>query len=124
MLCAFAALMTSLNFSKLSSTDVQFSLLTPNIKGFETAQAVGCKEVAVFTAAYITAHTDVMRFCRAHDIAKFFKAFINRAVDIFAGFKLLPQTTDVQFSLLTPNIKGFETAQAVGCKEVAVFTTA
>ncbi len=39
-------------------------------------------------------------------------------------FKLLPQTTDVQFSLLTPNIKGFETAQAVGCKEVAVFTAA
>ncbi len=39
-------------------------------------------------------------------------------------FKLLPQTSDVQFSLLTPNIKGFETAQAVGCKEVAVFTAA
>lgn len=39
-------------------------------------------------------------------------------------FKLLPQTADVQFSLLTPNIKGFETAQAVGCKEVAVFTAA
>lgn len=39
-------------------------------------------------------------------------------------FKLLPQTTDVQFSLLTPNIKGFEIAQAVGCKEVAVFTAA
>ncbi|MCU4639442.1 hydroxymethylglutaryl-CoA lyase [Acinetobacter courvalinii] len=39
-------------------------------------------------------------------------------------FKQLPQTSDVQFSLLTPNIKGFETAQAVGCKEVAVFTAA
>lgn len=39
-------------------------------------------------------------------------------------FMLLPQTPDVQFSLLTPNIKGFETAQAVGCKEVAVFTAA
>ena len=26
-----------------------------------------------------------MGFCRAHDIAKFLKAFINRAVDIFAG---------------------------------------
>lgn len=39
-------------------------------------------------------------------------------------FKQLPQTADVQFSLLTPNIKGFETAQAVGCKEVAVFTAA
>ncbi|MGM7313815.1 hydroxymethylglutaryl-CoA lyase, partial [Acinetobacter baumannii] len=39
-------------------------------------------------------------------------------------FMLLPQTPDVQFSLLTPNIKGFETTQAVGCKEVAVFTAA
>lgn len=39
-------------------------------------------------------------------------------------FKQLPQTSDVQFSLLTPNIKGFETAHAVGCKEVAVFTAA
>jgi len=39
-------------------------------------------------------------------------------------FMQLHQTSDVQFSLLTPNIKGFETAQAVGCKEVAVFTAA
>ncbi|MDI9658232.1 hydroxymethylglutaryl-CoA lyase, partial [Acinetobacter baumannii] len=39
-------------------------------------------------------------------------------------FKLLPQTTDVQISLLTPNVRGFETAQAVGCKEVAVYTAA
>ncbi|MGR3978258.1 hydroxymethylglutaryl-CoA lyase [Acinetobacter sp. 1207_04] len=39
-------------FAQLSKdTDVSFSLLTPNLKGFESALAVGCKEVAVFTAA-------------------------------------------------------------------------
>lgn len=39
-------------FSKLPSTsDVHFSLLTPNLKGLENAIAVGCREVAVFTAA-------------------------------------------------------------------------
>lgn len=39
-------------FSKLPSTsDVHFSLLTPNLKGLESAIAVGCREVAVFTAA-------------------------------------------------------------------------
>lgn len=36
----------------------------------------------------------------------------------------LPKDTDIQFSLLTPNMKGFESALAVGCKEVAVFTAA
>ncbi|CAM4339486.1 hydroxymethylglutaryl-CoA lyase [Acinetobacter pragensis] len=39
-------------------------------------------------------------------------------------FAQLPQSPDIQFSLLTPNIKGFESALAVGCKEVAVFTAA
>ncbi|MBK0065061.1 MULTISPECIES: hydroxymethylglutaryl-CoA lyase [unclassified Acinetobacter] len=39
-------------------------------------------------------------------------------------FQQLPKPSDVQFSLLTPNLKGFEIAQAVGCKEVAVFTAA
>lgn len=39
-------------FSKLPSAhDVNFSLLTPNLKGLESAIAVGCREVAVFTAA-------------------------------------------------------------------------
>lgn len=39
-------------FSKLpSADDVNFSLLTPNLKGLESAIAVGCREVAVFTAA-------------------------------------------------------------------------
>ena len=36
----------------------------------------------------------------------------------------LPHDEDIQFSLLTPNLKGFESALAVGCKEVAVFTAA
>ena len=36
----------------------------------------------------------------------------------------LPKDPNVQFSLLTPNMKGFESALAVGCKEVAVFTAA
>ena len=36
----------------------------------------------------------------------------------------LPPDSDVQLSLLTPNIKGFEAALAAGCKEVAIFTAA
>ena len=39
-------------------------------------------------------------------------------------FAQLPQDSNIQFSLLTPNLKGFESALAVGCKEVAVFTAA
>lgn len=39
-------------------------------------------------------------------------------------YKLLPQRADLNLSLLTPNLKGFEAALAVGCKEVAVFTAA
>ncbi|MGM1004156.1 hydroxymethylglutaryl-CoA lyase [Acinetobacter haemolyticus] len=39
-------------------------------------------------------------------------------------FKLLPQRNELNLSLLTPNLKGFEAALAVGCKEVAVFTAA
>ncbi|WP_368571078.1 hydroxymethylglutaryl-CoA lyase [Acinetobacter haemolyticus] len=39
-------------------------------------------------------------------------------------FKLLPQRNDLNLSLLTPNLKGFEAALAIGCKEVAVFTAA
>ena len=41
-----------------------------------------------------------------------------------ALFAQLPQNPNIQFSLLTPNLKGFESALAVGCKEVAVFTAA
>ncbi|WP_425917378.1 hydroxymethylglutaryl-CoA lyase [Acinetobacter sp. TSRC1-2] len=39
-------------------------------------------------------------------------------------FSQLPHDPNIQFSLLTPNLKGFESALAVGCKEVAVFTAA
>jgi hypothetical protein len=39
-------------------------------------------------------------------------------------YAMLPQNTDISFSLLTPNIKGFEAAKAVNCQEVAVFTAA
>ncbi|AKG08618.1 2-isopropylmalate synthase [Moraxella bovoculi] len=39
-------------------------------------------------------------------------------------FGRLPTDTDVNFSLLTPNLRGFEDALAVGCKEVVVFTGA
>lgn len=39
-------------------------------------------------------------------------------------FKLLPKRDELNLSLLTPNLKGFEAALAVGCKEVAVFTAA
>ncbi len=41
-----------------------------------------------------------------------------------ALFAQLPQDPNIQFSLLTPNLKGFESALAVDCKEVAVFTAA
>ena len=39
-------------------------------------------------------------------------------------YACLPKDNGIQYSLLTPNIKGFESALAVGCKEVAVFTAA
>lgn len=39
-------------------------------------------------------------------------------------FTQLPKDPNIQFSLLTPNLKGFEAARAVGCQEVAVFTAA
>lgn len=39
-------------------------------------------------------------------------------------FATLPQDHNVQLSLLTPNLRGLESALAVGCKEVAVFTAA
>ena len=39
-------------------------------------------------------------------------------------FAQLPKDPDIQCSLLTPNLKGFESARAVGCQEVAVFTAA
>ncbi|WOE33336.1 MULTISPECIES: hydroxymethylglutaryl-CoA lyase [unclassified Acinetobacter] len=36
----------------------------------------------------------------------------------------LPKQPEIQFSLLTPNLKGFDAALAAGCREVAIFTAA
>jgi len=50
--------------------------------------------------------------------------WVPQMADSDALFASLPQDSNIQFSLLTPNLKGFESALAVGCKEVAVFTAA
>ncbi|WP_216934334.1 MULTISPECIES: hydroxymethylglutaryl-CoA lyase [unclassified Acinetobacter] len=50
--------------------------------------------------------------------------WVPQMADSDALFASLPQDPNIQFSLLTPNLKGFEAALAVGCKEVAVFTAA
>ena len=50
--------------------------------------------------------------------------WVPRMADSDVLFASLPQDPNIQFSLLTPNMKGFESALAVGCKEVAVFTAA
>ena len=50
--------------------------------------------------------------------------WVPQMADSDALFASLPKDPNIQFSLLTPNMKGFESALAVGCKEVAVFTAA
>ena len=50
--------------------------------------------------------------------------WVPQMADSDVLFANLPQDPNIQFSLLTPNLKGFESALAVGCKEVAVFTAA
>ena len=50
--------------------------------------------------------------------------WVPQMADSDVLFANLPQDPNIQFSLLTPNLKGFEAALAVGCKEVAVFTAA
>jgi hydroxymethylglutaryl-CoA lyase len=50
--------------------------------------------------------------------------WVPQMADSDVLFASLPQDSNVQFSLLTPNLKGFESARAVGCQEVAVFTAA
>ncbi|TCB72611.1 hydroxymethylglutaryl-CoA lyase [Acinetobacter sp. ANC 3781] len=50
--------------------------------------------------------------------------WVPQMADSDVLFSQLPQDPNIQFSLLTPNLKGFESALAVGCKEVAVFTAA
>ncbi len=50
--------------------------------------------------------------------------WVPQMADSDVLFAQLRQDPNIQFSLLTPNLKGFESALAVGCKEVAVFTAA
>lgn len=50
--------------------------------------------------------------------------WVPQMADSDVLFANLPQDPNIQFSLLTPNLKGFKSALAVGCKEVAVFTAA
>ncbi|MEJ2899099.1 hydroxymethylglutaryl-CoA lyase [Acinetobacter sp. NS-4] len=50
--------------------------------------------------------------------------WVPQMADSDALFASLPKDPNIQFSLLTPNLKGFESALVVGCKEVAVFTAA
>ena len=50
--------------------------------------------------------------------------WVPQMADSDALFAQLPKDPDIQFSLLTPNLKGFEAARAAGCQEVAVFTAA
>lgn len=50
--------------------------------------------------------------------------WVPQMADSDVLFASLPQDPNIQFSLLTPNMKGFESALALGCKEVAVFTAA
>ena len=50
--------------------------------------------------------------------------WVPQMADSDVLFASLPQDPNIRFSLLTPNLKGFESALAVGCKEVAVFTAA
>ena len=50
--------------------------------------------------------------------------WVPQMADSDVLFSQLPQEPEIQFSLLTPNLKGFESALSVGCTEVAVFTAA
>lgn len=50
--------------------------------------------------------------------------WVPQMADSDVLFASLPKDPNIQFSLLTPNMKGFESALVVGCKEVAVFTAA
>lgn len=50
--------------------------------------------------------------------------WVPQMADSDVLFSQLPKDPNIQFSLLTPNLKGFESALAVGCIEVAVFTAA
>ena len=82
-------------FSRLpSDTDVSFSLLTPNLRGFEDALLVGCREVAVFTGASETftqkninctidesldRFADILALAKAHDVKV--RGYVSCVVD-------------------------------------------
>lgn len=92
-------------FSKLpSANDVNFSLLTPNLKGLESAIAVGCREVAVFTAASesftqknincsidesFAKFADVMALAKQHDIRV--RGYVSCVVDCPYEGAIAPQ---------------------------------
>ena len=50
--------------------------------------------------------------------------WVPQMADSDVLYAQLPKDPQIQLSLLTPNLKGFEAALAVGCTEVAVFTAA
>ena len=50
--------------------------------------------------------------------------WVPQMADSDVLYSQLPQDPGIEFSLLTPNWKGFESALSVGCTEVAVFTAA
>lgn len=50
--------------------------------------------------------------------------WVPQMADSNVLFQQLPKDPNIQFSLLTPNMKGLDAALAVGCQEVAIFTAA
>lgn len=105
---------------------MQFSLLTPNIKGFETAQAVGCKEVAVFTAASesftrknincsidesFEKFSDVMSAAKAHNIRV--RGYVSCIVDCPYEGAIAPEQV----------VKVVKRLYDMGCYEVSLGET-
>ena len=50
--------------------------------------------------------------------------WVPQMADSDSLFSQLPKDPNIQLSLLTPNLKGLQSALAVGCSEVAIFTAA
>ncbi|WP_064611422.1 hydroxymethylglutaryl-CoA lyase [Moraxella catarrhalis] len=66
-------------YEKISKPDgINFSLLTPNLRGYEAARAVGCQEVAIFTGASET-FTQKNINCSIAESLKRFKDIMSRA---------------------------------------------
>jgi len=109
-----------------SCVSAKFSLLTPNIKGFETAQAVGCKEVAVFTAASesftrknincsidesFEKFSDVMSAAKAHNIRV--RGYVSCIVDCPYEGAIAPEQV----------VKVVKRLYDMGCYEVSLGET-